>query len=151
MGQIHHFHRRLLQVLHRERHIQQRGTRRHGDLCRRQIIGAESDGMLVAAADRHRSLTLVNLEPGFLERRVRQFAMQRMGVIGARRTKSGKAAMDHEGTVGFQIDLRVNRLVEHRPHCQVATVEPGAPDLLPLERQHNDLAAGVAEAQRLDP
>ena len=151
MGQIHHFHRRLLQVLHRERHAQKRGARRHGNLRRRQIIGAESDRMPVAATDRHGSLALVDLEPGFLERRVRQLAMQRMGVIGARCTEAGQAAMDHEGAIGFQIDLRVDGLVEHRPHREVAAVEPGAPDLLSLEGQHNDLAAGVADTQRLDP
>ena len=79
--------------------------------------------MAVAAANRYPLRLFVNFEPCLLERRIGKLAMQRMAVFRTGRAKAGQAAMDHEGAIGFEIDLRVDRLVEHRLHRQVAAVE----------------------------
>ena len=150
MGEIHHLHRRALQVFHLERHVKQRRAGLHDDLRRGEIIRAEGDGMAVAAANRYPLQCLVDFEPCLLEWRVGNLPVKRMAVFRTRRAKAGQPAMDHEGAIGFEIDLRVDRFVEHRLHRQVAAVEPRAPDLLSLERQNNDLAAGVAHTQSLD-
>ena len=106
--------------------------------------------MAIAAADGDGLGGLVQLKPGRLERRVRQFAVKRVGVGRPRRAEPGQPAMNHEGAIGLEIDHGVDRLVEHGFHRQLAAVETGAPDLLSLEGKNDDLAARIADPQRRD-
>ena len=145
MGEIHHFHRRAFQILHIEGYAQQCRSGFHGDTGRGQIIRAEGNDVAIAAGNRDPLRLFVNFNPCLLERRIGKLAMQRMAVFRPGRAEAGQATMDHEGAIGFKIDLRVDRLIEHRLHRQVAAVETGAPDLLSLEGQNNDLAAGISD------
>ena len=70
-----------------------------------------------------------------------------MVIIGARCSKTSYAAVDHKSAIIFQIITRENRLIKHRSHCQVAPIEIGAPYLLTLKGQDNNLASGVYYAQ----
>ena len=73
-----------------------------------------------------------------------------MGILGPRDAVPQQAGMEHQAAVGLDDRLRRAGDIEHARHGEIDAVERRTPDHLPEIGQNGNLAAGMAEPNRLD-
>ena len=127
-----------------------RRVRAEADLRHGLVVDRERNPVAEAAAQTDPPRRLVDHQLRRLEPAERQFAMQRVRVLGRRRPDPGDAAVEEEGPVGGEVGVRLDGFVEHRRHGEFPPVEGRAPDLLAVERQDDHAGARREEPQRRD-
>ncbi len=147
---VHQLHGRLLEVLHFHDRREERLTRIELDRGRCQIVVRKGHSVLIVTmqADEAAVFVFADDQQRVAVGRVGQFTMQRMRVPCSRNAHGRDAAVNHERTVGVEINTRGAGLLEHGLHGQFAPAKTGRPDLLPLEGKQHQFAQAVAEPQR---
>jgi len=90
-------------------------------------------------------------KPGLLILAVWQFAVQGVTIFRGRIARCSQSAVDQVRAIIQSKSLRVLRLVKDGFHCQFAVFVGQAPNLLPMERQHDQTQRRILKPHCADP